>query len=252
MNLSVVIPLRNRSGIRLENCLRSLRWQEVDSDAVEILVVDVDSDADHRVSIRELATRYRSRALEVEAQGHWNRSLALNTGLKAAAGEVAVCTDVDMIFSPNFLSSIVQSQGRPGVMTLCRCHDLPDSVPAQLWERSDYSQLLRQAELRQTSGTGACQAARGEFFRTVRGYDEGYLYWGAEDADMVWRARRYGLTLEWMKAPSMLHQWHPTRKHDHRFRVWLNRMRYRITRGRVVKNRRGWGAPVIRETVPQS
>ena len=52
--LSVIIPVRNRSGDRLENCLRSLRWQEdIDHTQVEILIVDFGSDAEHKDAIQK-------------------------------------------------------------------------------------------------------------------------------------------------------------------------------------------------------
>ena len=39
----------------------------------------------------------------------------------------------------------------------------------------------------------------------------------------------------------MLHQWHPTMKHDRKWTFHLNRLRFKLTKRIVVKNRRGWG-----------
>ena len=116
-----------------------------------------------------------------------------------------------------------------------------------MWERGDFPSLVNAAEPRRTSGTGACHVASPDFFWHVRGYDEKYLHWGAEDADMVWRARRYGLEMEWMEGPSMVHQWHSSYKYERPVRLWFNRLRYRWTRWMVVKNFSGWGASSVRE-----
>ena len=62
-------------------------------------------------------------------------------------------------------------------------------------------------------------------------------------AEVVWAsaAERYGLTLSWLEGTTMLHQWHPTMKRDKPLRFHINRIRYKLTRHQVVKNRGGWG-----------
>jgi GT2 family glycosyltransferase len=244
-HLSVVIPVRDRSGVRMENCLRSLRWQDADPTRVEILISDLGSTVEHLPAIRRLSADYGARLIETPTPGLWNRSKALNVGIQAARGDVVLCTDTDMIFQQNFLSTILEEDERVRgrSMVLCGCWDLLSSVPEQQWEVDDFSSLKANAHLRQTPGTGACQAARRAFFEHCRGYDEKMRHWGFEDTDMVWRARRAGLDLQWISdKTSMLHQWHPTRKHDHYINIYLNRLRQWLTRDVVVKNRDGWGA----------
>ncbi|MEE2645282.1 MAG: glycosyltransferase [Myxococcota bacterium] len=242
--ISAIIPLRNRSGDRLENCLASLRWQEgVEARSVEIVISDFGSDETHQPSIDALATRYEAKVVRVNEAGLWNRSRALNIGIQGASGALLFCTDVDMIFAPNFIASILAAQeaAEGEAMVLCRCNDLPEEVPLQRWVHQDYPQLEAQSARRDTSGTGACQAAPREFFFQARGYDEKFVYWGAEDVDMTSRAERYGLTLTWLEGTTMLHQWHPTMKRDRPLRFHINRIRYKLTRHQVVKNRGGWG-----------
>lgn len=244
-SLSVIIPIRNRSGVRLENCLRSLRWQQgIAPDDYEILLSDYGSDPEHFDSIRELAERYDARLIRAETDAIWNRSHVLNIGIRAARGRYTFCTDADMLFQDNFLSTLLEHHADPtrAALLVCRCHDLPESVPEQLWEREDFDTLRDQATVRTTSGTGACQCARTGFFHAVRGYDEGFKYWGAEDDDMRHRAMEFGLELVWVHdQTSMLHQWHPTLKNDRRDLFWINRVRHWTTRRIVYKNWRGWG-----------
>jgi glycosyltransferase involved in cell wall biosynthesis len=244
--LSVVIPVRNRSGTRLENCLRSLRWQDLDAATVEVLVCDFGSDATHVASIAELAVAHDARVVRVETEEIWNRSKALNHGIQATRGEFVMCTDADMIFKPDFLSTVLAAhaeaeEGAPRII-YCRCLDLPEEVAEQAWERGDYPALHAKASFRPKGGTGACQCASRAYFDEVRGYDEGYTYWGKEDDDFRVRAETHGLYEVYIEDRSnMLHQWHRKMKGDKRLRWWLNRLRYKLTKRTVVKNRRGWG-----------
>jgi len=243
--LSVIVPVRDRSGVRLENCLRSLRWQQIDQTRVEIIVSDFGSNSDHARSIDALAATYRCRLRRVATREVWNRSRALNIGIRAAQGDYVLCTDADMIFAPNFLAVTLAAHHRAAdrSFVVCRCLDLPQTVPSQLWGDEDFARLSARASLRQTFGTGACQSALRSFFEWVRGYDEKYLFWGKEDTDMLVRAMHYGLDLIWIDGQTgMLHQWHRKRKEDAQFFWTLNRLRFALTKHKIVKNSDRWGA----------
>lgn len=242
--ISAIIPSRNRSGQRLDNCLRSLRWQDVPAASLEIVLVDFGSHPDHAASVAEVAAKYNAVLVRVEDTGLWNRSRALNIGIQSATGELCFCTDADMIFAPNFVSQLLEASTAEAdnALILCRCHDLAEGAVDGAVSVADYPKLRETAEVRDTSGTGACQVARRDFFVAVRGYDEAFKFWGAEDNDMVSRARRFGLSRVWLgEDTAMLHQWHATTKNDRPIRRKLNSWRYKLTRHIVVKNRKRWG-----------
>ena len=112
----------------------------------------------------------------------------------------------------------------------------------QLWAREDFPALLEASTYRERLGTGACQMALRGMFHTLRGFDEGYKFWGLEDRDMTFRAQRQGLTLAWVHArTSMLHQWHPTDRTKQPLRKFLNDTRFHLTKYVRRKNPRGWG-----------
>lgn len=241
--ISVVIPIRNRAGTRLDNCLRSLRWQDADFD-IEIVVADFGSDPDQAEELAQLAAGHGAVVVREATSALWNRSRALNLGIQAASGHYVLCTDADMIFTADFVAAVVETlrRGDDKALVLCRCHDLPEHVAETPRRRDELPSLRAAASVRQTSGTGACQAATRAFFFAVRGYDEAFEYWGAEDNDMVDRATRYGLQPTWLgEAPAMLHQWHATMKNDRPLKRKLNHWRYMLTRWQVVKNRKRWG-----------
>jgi glycosyltransferase involved in cell wall biosynthesis len=246
--ITAIVPIRNRSGIRLENCLHSLRWQEmngkiIDSNLLSIIVLDYGSQDEHIESIKSLCEQYQARHVRIEAFGVWNRSKALNLGIRHADGDWVFCTDIDMIFSPNFVASIIEKiQNNPNAFIISRCHDLPQKIDLTSWQVSDYQDLYQKSELRNTQGTGACQVARKQFFYDIHGYDEGFEFWGAEDDDLRKRARRYGLKeISISPQASMLHQWHPTTKNDRPWRKRFNAWRYYLTNWKIVKNKKNWG-----------
>ena len=244
-SLSVIVPVRDRSGVRLENCLRSIRWQQVDQADVEIVISDFGSARDHARSVDQLAATYGCQVRRVATREVWNKSRALNIGIRAATGAHILCTDADMIFAPTFFAVLLAAHRRAGdrSFVVCRCHDLPQSLALRAWREADFAPLRARAALRQTFGTGACQSAARSFFGRLQGYDEKYLVWGKEDTDMLVRAVRYGLTLTWIDGETaMLHQWHRKRKDEAQFFWTLNRLRFALTKHRLVKNSANWGA----------
>ncbi len=245
LTLSVIIPVRNRAGERLANCLRSLRWQELGPrDSMELIISDFGSSPDYARQIAELAARFEVRVVTTATDEVWNRSRALNMGIQVARGDYVFCTDADMIFAPDFVRRGLEAQTTRGgnAFVICRCRDLPERVPEQAWAREDFPSLLAAAPFREKLGTGACQFARRSFFESIRGYDEGYVFWGMEDNDMLFRARQSGLAPTWIHdLTSMLHQWHPSSRNTRPLRKTLNDLRFHLTKRVRVKNWRGWG-----------
>jgi glycosyltransferase involved in cell wall biosynthesis len=243
--LTVVLPLRNRAGVRLDNCLRSLRWQEgVDRCDVEILISDFGSEPAFRDEVATLARTHEARVVFTPAPGVWNRSRALNIGIRQSRGALTLSTDVDMVFATNFLRTIldVQTEAASRALALCQCYDLGPETLGRVIDREELDALRDGATLRPAYGLGGCQATTTAWFHRARGFDERMTFWGAEDKDLAFRARRDGLALTWLNDRTfMLHQWHETLKHE---RPWLtkkNRWRFKLTNWIVRKNWLGWG-----------
>ena len=73
--VSAIIPVRNRSNARLENCLRSLRWQDIPSEKYEILISDFGSESCEAQKLKDLADRYEARIVRFDTDEIWNLSL---------------------------------------------------------------------------------------------------------------------------------------------------------------------------------
>jgi len=245
VEISVVVPVRNRGGDRLGNCLRSLRSQiGVEAGEIELILSDYGSDPKPAAELRELAAATGATLVRVDTDAVWNRSRALNFGIQRARGRYVFCTDADMIFAADFVATVLAVQRSAGgrAFVVCRCRDLPESIPEQAWTTAEFPALLAASALRPSTGTGACQVAAREWFERVRGYDEGYAFWGQEDNDMRYRAARAGLEQVWIEdRTAMLHQWHPSDRGRRPLRKLANDVRYHLSKGVIVKNWRGWG-----------
>ncbi len=241
--LSVIIPVRNRAGVRADNCLGSLRWQTLGESDLEIVVSDFGSEPRQRSELAELAEGHAVNLVYTETDELWNRSRALNIGIQAASADLVVCTDIDMIFRPSFMATVAERlAANPRAMVVSRCRDLPEEVPEQPWCVEDFDEHEAKARYRPSSGTGACQGVARSFFFDVRGYDESYVFWGFEDGDMLNRAKRSGLSLSWIHDhTSMLHQWHPHEARKKLHWKYINKARFLLTKHRIRKNPRSWG-----------
>ena len=244
--LTVVLPLRNRAGTRLRNCLRSLRWQEgIDPRELEIVVSDLGSEPSAREEIRALAAEHGARVCFTDDDGVWRRSRALNVGIRQARGRFTLCTDVDMVFGARFVRTLLDAQAARAnrALVLCQSLDLGTETAGRSIELGDLEALRASATLRPTHGVGGCQLVLTAWLHRVRGFDERMTFWGFEDKDLARRAERDGLTLDWVTDRTfMLHQWHPTLKHDQPWRTKRNELRYKLTGWIVRKNWLGWGA----------
>ena len=243
--ISAIVPVRNRSNNRLENCLRALHWQDLPAEQYEVVISDFGSNPEEAKKLQEMADAHGARIVRTETDEIWNRSKALNYGIRAAQGRFMFCTDVDMIFEPNFLSTLLKVQEEHGeqAFAVCHCRDLPESVPEKPWNCEDYPALKSKAPFREKLGTGACQMALKSAFEDIRGYDEGFKFWGMEDNDMKFRITKgHGLKLVWIhERTSMLHQWHPSDRGKKPLSKFLNDVRFHVSKYRTRKNPETWG-----------
>lgn len=109
---SIVIATRDRPA-ELAGCLRSLAEQETD---VEVEVVVVDNGRAHE-SVRDVADASAC-ATKVLVEARPGLSVARNTGIRAAGGEVIVTTDDDVRVPPHWLDRLVAPFSREEVMAV--------------------------------------------------------------------------------------------------------------------------------------
>jgi glycosyltransferase involved in cell wall biosynthesis len=254
--LAVVIAVRDRAGDRVRNALMSLRWQRPRV-ARQIVVVSLGSQPAVDSELRSLCQDAGAQLITVGSpQAPWCKPLALNIGIRATTESAwfVMTMDVDMILAPEFLDVVYSTlAANPRAFVMCEISDLPCgiSLPDSADELERSLPALRcRCRPRGIGGTGAIQAALREFFFDVRGYDEDLKWWGAEDGDMVLRAKRSMFDITWITDRTfMLHQWHTRRyrqlvdrvSREQAAQAWLRNHRLVDERQTIVRNPGQWG-----------
>lgn len=233
MKLSLVAAIRDRDARRVENMVQSTGPDGPD----EIVVVSI-GDAG---PLRRLPG---IRLIEIE-HPVFRKGLALNVGIRAAAGDVVMTTDVDILFPSGFFTALraVPGLAGGGMLATCRTIRIPACPdPVALYRDGSY-----RGRAMSDMACGGCLAAARYWWDRVRGFDQFYTGWASEDYDVFLRARADGLGIVWMDeilGRPMGHQWHSTPRHASRIaadETERNVRHLKKMEGVVTRNPAGWG-----------
>ena len=109
--VTVLVPCRNEARHIVE-CLDSLLAQDLPPDRLEVVVVDGMSDDGTRDRVREHAERNpRVRLVDNPAR---TTPVALNTGIRAARGQVIVRADAHVLYPKDYVRRLVQALEETG------------------------------------------------------------------------------------------------------------------------------------------
>ena len=204
---SIIVGFRDRETVRVKRFLESLENQTYSD--FECLFVDYGSSREVADEIRELCSGFEfCRYIYNHVEGwFWNRSHALNTGIRQAAGTYLICTDIDMIFTESVMKTMAET-AHPNAQYFSRVYKLPQSF-------TDYSSLQNKPtafELSGVNGMGGFHCAHRDIFESVSGFDEFFCIWGKEDEDCATRISATGIDTNWLDpgAEPIYHQWHPS------------------------------------------
>jgi cellulose synthase/poly-beta-1,6-N-acetylglucosamine synthase-like glycosyltransferase len=109
--ISVLVPARNEAA-HIAACIESLSAQTYPRDLYEVIVIDdhsTDKTAEivaalHYPSLRLSCLRLSEVSLEPNTLAY--KKLAIDSGIKAATGDLIVTTDADCVFHPDWLQTI--------------------------------------------------------------------------------------------------------------------------------------------------
>ncbi len=207
--LSIIIGFKNREIIRIKRCLDSLNNQT--NKNFQVLFIDYGSDELISNQADEIVNSYSfCKYIFNNTRGrYWNRSHALNTGIKIAKSKYTMTTDIDMIFSENFIETIINEVEENKIL-YTQCYWLPQFFD---YKKTNYGNKYELSS--NTSGYGGCQIVESKDIKQVCGFDENFMIWGIEDEDLNVRFKRIGLKEKWLaiEKAQIYHQWHPVVSH---------------------------------------
>lgn len=199
MNISVVIPYRNRPLNRVLALVTSFRNQTASdqSIAMEFILSDYGSTNPNHSEVAQFCAENDIYHVVSIADGlPWSRAHAINNGVRAASSEWLCIVDVDMVLMDPVFGHIGDRLDKNVAWFLESIW--PQSV------RQDYKKGVVNRSY------GVFQVVHRDWFFDLNGFDERIEFWGGEDIDWVRRIERKGGLVNWLSASQfrLVHTWH--------------------------------------------
>lgn len=265
MKISVVVPVSvQKFGPRLENCLASVRRQNVPAE-VEIIVAWVwrrsqgkngkwrgNSDK-HRARLKKTCKKYGAKLVEGNIPGGpWEPSFARNLGFREATGGILCCLDADAVLHLGTLRCILEAIKMHRETVVRAPTRMKNAGPAAAaFQPGAHPKKFQKAMLygKVAPGPGSLIAAPREAVFGIRGWDERFYGYGPADWDYFQRLVQWGCRPRTTVQEANIyavHQYHKPRREAKNKRLRArNRKLYKETlsgkRGSARNKNRKWG-----------
>lgn len=244
----IIYPYRNRDLKRLKNSFDSLARQT--STDFKVFFIDYGSEPAIANQAKKLCDEYsfiRYQHFFTQFQP-WNKSKALNSVIKTLESGFCFVADVDIIFHSTFVEKAMALQ-KTGVSTYFQV-----GFTSEKDKINEISENTFHKYRRSTPEATGLTMFPVEVLKELRGFDEFYHFWGAEDTDMHARIKNAGFQLEYFdKEVLLLHQWHKSYRASETSKlsknlqvagiVQLNHqyLKLAIQQKKTITNQKSWG-----------
>jgi len=252
--VTVIIGIKDRDDYRIINSLKSIRNQDYPREKISIILVDYGSKINFSEKLKVLCSEYAAQYQKVKNVDFWNRSHALNVGIKKSHSKYILCSDSDIVFEKNYISTCVREiRKNPRSLLYRKMLDTKkNSINKKIDVIKDYSKIRPKASLRETEGKFtytfglSINFTERKNYLEVNGYDEFYHSWGFEDDDLIKRFKQSGIKIiDIGDKSSYLHQWHEKYEGLTNFEkentISKNQI-YFQSNNRIFRNRKGFGS----------
>ncbi|MBA3986588.1 MAG: glycosyltransferase [Flavobacteriales bacterium] len=184
--------------------LQSLQQQT--AQGFEVVFVDYGSDNEYAAQVKEVVESFDFATYHYIAHPGllWNKSKALNYGIRQAKYDYILINDADVILHPMAMEKF-QYPCTPETFNLFKIGYLPESTSLEQVAATPFENL-KPGHTGDTFGIGLFSKAGLE---TVHGLDEFFHFYGSEDEDLNARLQQAGYALQREKELLFLHLWHP-------------------------------------------
>ncbi len=202
--ITIIYAYHNRDSRRVLLSLQSLQQQT--NQGFEVVFVDYGSEPSYAQAVAEVVSTFDFASYH--DVGHpgllWNKSKALNYGIRQAKGDYVFIADVDILFHPDsvklFHKIAAAEQGH-----LFNLAYLDENTTKQL-DRSFYFETL---QVKHTGSVNGMILVSRTALEQVHGLDEFFHFYGSEDVDLFQRLEHAGQELIHREELFFKHQWHP-------------------------------------------
>jgi hypothetical protein len=204
-DLTIIYPYREREIERVKISLDSLLIQT--NSNFQVLIVDYGSKKSHSIKIQELIKDYSFVTYQYSYNQYqpWSRAKAINIGLRIVETTHVFIADIDIIFRNDFIEKLSKFKN-PESVTYFKVGFLTK-------QESGKKKPFEKYKIKHYSGVGAqgMSIFPLQIIKRIRGYDEFFNFWGAEDEDIHNRILSAGYKVNFHKDETfLLHRWHPS------------------------------------------
>lgn len=215
--ISIIFAYRNREITRIKAAMDSLKNQK--EKAFEVIFINYGSERKVSDSLERLLLTYnfvKYYYLEV-GQQLWNKSRALNYGIKKANCSYIFIADVDIIFSPNAVK-VLLTQTASEVFSLFTMGYLDQKESAKLTSEFKFEELKPQ----RFGNVNGMVLTTKKSLNEIKGYDEFFHFYGSEDVDLYSRLENAGYKSKLVSDTYFYHNWHRSYQKSEEGKLSLN------------------------------
>ncbi|MDT8415696.1 MAG: glycosyltransferase [Flavobacteriaceae bacterium] len=201
--ITILYAYRNRDAERVRLSLQSLQQQSLAQ--LEVVFVDYGSDAAYASATKAVVEGFDFAAYYYIAHPGllWNKSKALNYGIKQAKTDFVFIADVDIIFHPQTLSLFCKITDNQKAYLF----NLSYLTPKETYETIE-KQPFEALKVKHTGKVNGMVLVSKKALEEVQGLDEFYHFYGSEDVDLFARLEQSGQKLSHRDELFFKHQWH--------------------------------------------
>ena len=236
-SVSVIVAFKDRDEIRVRRFLESFLIQDYPNK--ELIFINQGSQENISNYIDGLLdNKPQVKYVHNYTQGHlWNKSSALNIGIKNSSSDYILILDVDLILPNNYITNLFLHIKEDQFIT-------PNAFYLDKNYNVNISDLIigKIPENAIENFIGICLVKR-EVLDSIHGYDEFYTVWGAEDDDIIKRLQLFGLNRKILSAYELpsFHQWHKVLAPGEPNHWYLEMVQYLFNTNTLIRNSESWG-----------
>jgi len=253
--ITIIYTFRNRGLDRIIRSLESLDSQR--NKDFNVIFVDYGSDLEIASKIEEIVKGFSfcKYVYTYSLKQPWCKARAINIALKMVETDFVFTADIDMIFHPKFIDTL--NQLKSSEKAIFFKVGFLSKEESKIRKEFD----LYQPEFYSREGATGLSLFPTKTIKELRGIDEFFHFWGAEDENIHMRFENAGYKSEFYQEETLLlHQWHQTYRNSENVKlskylrldniVPING-RYNINAtnlGQTKVNEKGWGYMFTKET----